>query len=327
MVAAPSPAPVADRWREHVLELCQERSADDEFLGELARRLRRLVPFDAWLFVATDPATTLPTPPVRLDNLDEDCHSFWERELLVEDVLLYRDLARRPVPAGTVHSATAGYPARSTRHRELSSRNGFGDELRVAFRSGDRCWGVGSLWRSRGSPHFSDGEVQQMAQLSDPIAGAFRRGVLAAEPAPTGDPTGPGLLVFDRAGTFNLLNEDAAPWLNELRGGPDRINEHGVLIPTEVYSVVSQARAVAAGLSAAPARTRVRTRSGGWLALHASCLRHADGALGDTAVVVEPAYASEVAHIIAQAYGLTPREHDVTQMIAQGLDTAEIAEA
>lgn len=327
MMTAPAHAPTADRRRDDLLELCRDRPADGDFLGELDRRLRRLVPFDASLFVGTDPATTLPAPPVRLDSVDEDCHTFWERELLIEDVLLYRDLARRSLPAGTIQSATGGYPGRSTRHRELNQPNGFDDELRVAFRSRSGCWGVASLWRLRGRPHFTEDEVLTIARISSTIGRAFRHGVLEERVMTEGGPTGPGLLVFGPAGVLESLNEDAASWLTQLSGGPDRPTTHGVLIPTEIYSVVSQARAIASGRSAAPARTRVRTRTGGWLALHASSLRDGDGQFGDTAVVIEPAHASEIAPIIVQAYELTEREQDVTRMIAQGLGTAEIAEA
>jgi DNA-binding CsgD family transcriptional regulator len=327
MVAAPVHAPVSDRRREDLLDLCRDRSADGDFLEELDRRLRRLVPFDASLFVATDPTTTLPAPPVRLDSVDEECHTFWERELLVEDVLLYRDLARRQVPAGSMQAATEGHPGRSTRHRELNQPNGFDDELRVAFRGRSGCWGVASLWRQRGRPHFTDTEVTTMSQLASVIGRAFRRGVLEDRGTSEVSPTGPGLLVFSPTGSLESLNEDAAGWLTQLSREPDRRTRHGVLIPTEVYSVMSQARAVASGRSAAPARTRVRTLSGGWLALHASCLRDGDGQFGDTAVVIEPAHASEIAPMIVQAYELTEREQTVTRMIAQGLSTAEIAEA
>jgi DNA-binding CsgD family transcriptional regulator len=247
--------------------------------------------------------------------------------LLIEDVLLYRDLARRTVPVGTMQLATGGHPGRSARHRELNQPNGFDDELRVAFRGRSGCWGVASLWRHRGRPHFTESEVTTIVQLASVIGRAFRRGVLEDGAAPDAGPTGPGLLVFSPAGSLESLNEDAAGWLTQLSREPDRRNAHAVLIPTEVYSVMSQARAVASGRSAAPARTRVRTLTGGWLALHASCLRDGEGRFGDTAVVIEPAHSSEIAPMIVQAYELTEREQAVTRMIAQGLSTAEIAES
>jgi DNA-binding CsgD family transcriptional regulator len=41
--------------------------------------------------------------------------------------------------------------------------------------------------------------------------------------------------------------------------------------------------------------------------------------------VLEPAKASEIAPIVVEAYGMTPREVEVTRLIARGLSTDEIA--
>ena len=43
-------------------------------------------------------------------------------------------------------------------------------------------------------------------------------------------------------------------------------------------------------------------------------------------LIVEPAIASEVAPIIAQAYELSTREQQITELIARGVSTAEMAE-
>jgi DNA-binding CsgD family transcriptional regulator len=63
----------------------------------------------------------------------------------------------------------------------------------------------------------------------------------------------------------------------------------------------------------------VRAASGRWLIVRGSTL----GA--QTAVIVEPARAHELAPLIADAYGLTERERVVTQLVARGLPTNAIA--
>jgi DNA-binding NarL/FixJ family response regulator len=93
-----------------------------------------------------------------------------------------------------------------------------------------------------------------------------------------------------------------------------------------VVSTLMRARAVAEERDRRSARARVRSRATGrWLVCHASCLRDADVGIGETALVIEPAKASEIAPIIAEAYELTPREQQVTQLVARGLGTAAIA--
>ena len=92
---------------------------------------------------------------------------------------------------------------------------------------------------------------------------------------------------------------------------------HQLNAQLEAAVAAQDARSRGAGAT----RTRARTAGGVWLLIHASCLEGADA----TAVVIEPAKASEVAPLIVDAYGLTPREVDVTRALARGLTTGEIA--
>jgi DNA-binding CsgD family transcriptional regulator len=55
--------------------------------------------------------------------------------------------------------------------------------------------------------------------------------------------------------------------------------------------------------------------------MHASTLEGTD----HLAIIIEPAKAGEVAPLIVKAYGLTPRELDVTRRIARGMGTSKIA--
>jgi DNA-binding NarL/FixJ family response regulator len=73
-------------------------------------------------------------------------------------------------------------------------------------------------------------------------------------------------------------------------------------------------------------RTRMRTRAGRWLVCHASYLRGADGGPGKTALVIEPAKASEITPIVVRAYQLSRREQQITRLISYGYDTAAIAQ-
>jgi DNA-binding CsgD family transcriptional regulator len=57
----------------------------------------------------------------------------------------------------------------------------------------------------------------------------------------------------------------------------------------------------------------------------ASCLAGHDGAPQGTAVVIEPANPAETAPILVEAYDLSPREEQITRLIALGAGTSEIA--
>jgi DNA-binding CsgD family transcriptional regulator len=71
-------------------------------------------------------------------------------------------------------------------------------------------------------------------------------------------------------------------------------------------------------------RVRFRTSSGQWLSIHASVLGEEAGAR--CVVILERAGADEIAPMIADAYGLTDREREVTQLVAQGLSTSAMSE-
>jgi DNA-binding CsgD family transcriptional regulator len=67
----------------------------------------------------------------------------------------------------------------------------------------------------------------------------------------------------------------------------------------------------------------VRTESGRWLVVRGSVLGDEPGA--QVAVMIEPARPHELAPLVADAYRLTEREREVTQLVARGLPTDAIA--
>ena len=70
-------------------------------------------------------------------------------------------------------------------------------------------------------------------------------------------------------------------------------------------------------------RARVQASSGQWLVVHAARLSER-GEARKTAVILEPAQPTEVAPLLLQAYGLTRREAEVTQLVLRGVSTAGI---
>ncbi len=89
------------------------------------------------------------------------------------------------------------------------------------------------------------------------------------------------------------------------------------------HAVAARARAVARAEAEVSARARVRTASGRWLLVRGSVLGDGEGARA--AVVIEPAGTTELAPLIADAYGVTERERRVTQLVARGFSTKVIA--
>jgi len=107
-----------------------------------------------WRF-GVDPSTVLAVAPARFEALDEGyCQTFWDGEFHEPDVALYRDLARQRTPAAGLRDVTADRPRLSSRYRRFVTPQGYDDELRVAFRSGDNTWAVAAPISREGSSAF-----------------------------------------------------------------------------------------------------------------------------------------------------------------------------
>jgi DNA-binding CsgD family transcriptional regulator len=320
---------------------CQRAGTADELFEELSIVVGKAVPYDSSMWWGVDPATLLAIAPARIEGMDSGyCSTFWHGEFHHQDATLYRDLARQPVPAASLRAATDNRPLRSPRYRDFLQPQGFDDELRVVFRTGGTPWALAGLYREKGSPAFDDHDIALMSAISAVVASAYRARTTVATDV-DGGPGGPalvnapGMMVFDSAGVLASANTEATRWLSQIygTGEDDTVSWLDVLAdpssedlqaPVPIIPLLARARAVAAGLEDGDARLRFRDRTGRWLVLHASCLAGRAGD-GTVAVVVEPAKSAEIAPIVIEAYGLSPRERDVVGAIARGSSTPEIA--
>ena len=316
------------------VERVTARAADaDELLEGVATEIGKVIPYDGAMWFGLDPTTLLAVSPARMEHLDDGyCNTFWFGEFHEHDANLFADLARGDASAATLRSATDNRPMRSARYRDFLQPQGYDDELRVVFRTAGKSWGVGALL-PRATIHTvrRPGRRHPADHLAD-----RRRGV----PHACGlDGARPGVHARTRAdavqprGAIISANEAASRWLAEIYGGDPSTNWFEILAGLQcpdvdaaipIIPLIARAHAVASGRDAREARLRLRDRSGRWLVLHASVLDSASGD-GNVAIVVEPAKSADLAPIIIEAYGLTPRERDVVRAIARGTSTPDIA--
>jgi DNA-binding CsgD family transcriptional regulator len=296
-------------------------------LEDASRRMSKALLFDASCWFGTDPATIMPTTPVHIENIHPGhCEAYWENEYSTEDVLMFRDLARSPAGGGSLVTTTDGMPTRSRRYRELLAPRGFGDHLRAALRVGDNTWGVVDLFRNVGREPFSERDVELVAAHGNELASSLAELATSADhskPASTSE--GPGTVIYDETGNLVALDDQADRWLEVLTSAPWHrpVGPHPLMAP--IWSLLSRARTVEAGRDNGPASARLRTADGRWLILEASCLRSPSGKPGLISVTISPANSSQIAPITVEAYGLTPREKQVTHAVARGLSNADIA--
>jgi DNA-binding CsgD family transcriptional regulator len=310
---------MARRLRDELVGIAHRGAGVREFSLAAARAIGRTVPFDGVCVLTVDPATLLPTGEVVEHGLPPAAIArMAEIELGGDDVNHFAALSRERRVAATLSQATGGDLVRSERHREIRDPNGFGDELRAALVDEQTTWGALTLLRGSDRKPFSPADAALVEAVTRQLAEGMRRALLLAPdtPAPAEGSDAAGVVVLAPDGSTAFVDAIAAAWIEEL--------EPSGSVPPVVSAVARQARAVVAGApDSRIARARVRAESGRWLVVRASALGGAPDA--HVAVMLEPARPHELAPLVADAYGLTERERDVTELVARGLPTGAIA--
>lgn len=273
-----------------------------------ADAISSLVSWDAMFLSGADPQTGQFTATTCVRELPPEMCAPWMRnEFLEPDVNKFPALRRGG--AATLSEATQGHRMLSPRYRDIYRPYGFGHELRAALADGTGCWGYLTLIRAAGAPDFAEHEVELMHRLAPAIAQAVRAGhQSAASPAPVT----PGVITIDREGTVLSMTDAARESFSTICAG-------------SMHAVATAAFAQADGRATPPAHTRVRTSDRRWLSISGDVVRDEAGQAVAAAVVVDAARPAQLLPVLAAAYGITPRESEVLELLARGASTSDIA--
>jgi DNA-binding CsgD family transcriptional regulator len=301
-------------------------------LREVARRVRRVVPFEAYCATANDPLSGLLTRLVSDEAFgDREHRTYLEHVYFAQDLDEQRRMVRHRLPVALLSEVTGGQPERALRYREITGPLGLGDELLGVCTAGREQWGGISLIRERGAPGFDPREVAVLERITPHLGAGLKAAVLRSQAmaAPAGDGM-PGVLVLDDRGHVVQYTEAAECWLRDLDElDPGWLEGRG--LPAPVWMVVGALRRVLQPETErdrhGTPRVQVQTRSGRWLTLHGVRTASPSGQGGETLVIIEPARPRELAWLRASAYGLSERERAVVDRVAQGASTKEIAQA
>ena len=316
---------VAQRTIRELERLSQSGLDSRVFRHAALRHIRRVVPMDAAFFATTDPTTLLMTSAVTDEILRPRAAQFLHNEFVGDDVNQFRTLARPNRLVSTLDIETGGARERSPRYRDILEPLALGDELRVALAAGRRYWGIMCLHRGLGAG-FAAHEVRFMRRASPHLAVGLRTGLLLESVSRGPDPDEPGLLVL--AADLSLIS--ANPTAEKLLAEAEDDSWRGQAeVPYAVHGVVGGLIARDKDDVAADApqpRARMRTATGRWLTLSATWL---SGPRPESerqiAVVLETATPIQVWPLVTAAYQLSPRESEVTLLVARGLSTNEIS--
>ena len=322
---------VADSWararaRERIGSVISEPVDARRLRLHVLAVLREVIDFDAYVWLLTDPVTTVGAAPVA------DVPCLPELPALIKakyatPVNRWTVLQLQKSPAGTLSDAVGGELDRSLMWREVLCRYGIGDMVSAVFADQFGCWGFLDLWRNNTRGSFSAADAGFLAAAAAPLATALRhcQARTFVDPATQHRPDlGPVVLTLDDDLRITSRTAASRGWLDALL--PPEADERA--IPASVYNVAAQLLAVERGVDAHPAFARTHLADGFWLALRAARLSPdqppASGA-ATIVVTIEEASASERVELFGRAFGLSAREYELVGLLATGRDTRSMA--
>ena len=283
-----------------------------------------MVPFDAYVFMLTDPVTRVGTSPLadvpmlpwpRLPTLI--------RARYLTTLNRWPELLAAKVASASLLEATDGDPSLSLLWREVQRELGVTDVAFAPFGDRHGTWGLIDLWRTDGA--FTDDELRYLGSLAAYVVPGLRS-ALARTFVDTPDqllPVGPAVVVLDPDLQVRSQTAGAAAALLTLNP-PD---EPMTPIPAAAYNVAGALVAAEHGVPVGEPWARVHLGGSRWVTVKADRMGPPEeGENRDIAVSIEPSTPAERTDLFARVHGLSARETEVLALLGNGLSSHEVAD-
>jgi DNA-binding CsgD family transcriptional regulator len=298
-----------------VVDLCERIDDERQLRLALLEELHRLVPFDSFAWLLTDPGSEVGTAPIA----DVPCLPDLPRLIRLKYATKTNRWTQQTEPVAGLHAVTGGQLEQSLVWRELLTDHHVSDVVSIVFRDRFGCWAFLDLWRYVGV--FTEAQTRALAEHVDTVTAALRRCTLrtfsqSTMPHDRHPWPGPIVLVLSEQLEVQGQTPETERYLRALVP-PDG---HRRAIPASAYNVAAQLLALEAGVDDHHPVARVHLDDGDWLTLRAA--RIGD----DIAVSIERASPAERLDLLRRSARLTTRETELLNLLATGAATHALAE-
>jgi DNA-binding CsgD family transcriptional regulator len=309
---------------ERVERLCSSGLGAKTLREQVLAELRRVLAFDAHVWLLTDPVTRVGTSPLadvpmlpwpRLPELG--------RLRYLTRVNRWSELTDAGRHTGLLAEETAGQLDRSLVWRECLHGLGVVDVATVAMWDRFGCWAWLDLWRCGRAPPYTSGDRELLTALAAPVT----RGLREAQ-ARTFDDHAEGLHLRGPAAVVlgpGLQVRHQTAWAADALYRLNPPEEQMPPIPAAVYNVGAALIAAEAGVPVGEPTSRVHLGAGRWVTLRAARMTGEPAAEADMVVTIEASTPAERRDVFGRAHGLSPREREVLAALARGLDYRAVA--
>lgn len=309
---------------DRIERLCGSGLAAKPLREQMLAEIRRVVPFDAHVWLLTDPVTRVGTSPLadvpglpwsRLPDLG--------RRRYLTRVNRWTDLMDAGTPVSLLSHATGGDLAASPLWRGVLRDLGVIDVASVVFWDRFGCWAWLDLWRCTPSAPFDKLDADFLAAQVRTITMGLRlaQARTFVEDGPPVDIGGPAVLVLSPELQVRHQTSAAVETLYRLNPPDDPIPA----IPAAAYNVAAALVASEQGVPVGPPWSRVHLGAGRWVTCRADRMTSNGDEEADIAVTFEATTPSDRLEVFALAHGLSSREREVLGLLATGLDSRELA--
>ncbi|WP_277211242.1 helix-turn-helix transcriptional regulator [Isoptericola croceus] len=291
--------------------LCSAEMRDRPLRAALVEAIGGLVPFDAHVFLLTDPVTCVGASPLA----SIPGQSFDRLPELIKARYLSRG-NRWSTIDGVAALAAAQPRADGDQWWRIVRELGGVDVATLVFADQFGCWGFLDVWRLSGPP-FSRPELDRLREIAPIVTRGIRRALahtftLAPTSAPHRQPI---VLLLDDGLRVHEQTTLTDAWLRILIPTDSDVAP----IPAHAYNVAAQLLAREQGVDNHEASARTHLANGFWVSMRAA------RAESRIVVTIEAATSVERVDMLARTHGLSPRETEVLNLLVSGADTKSIA--